>query len=512
MVRTACVDLAAFPLQLLLGRHPDWKEQPAAVIDEDRPQGRILWVNEQARASHILPGMRYAAGLSLTGNLRAGVVPPAEIRAAIARLAERLRRFTPGVETAGLDTPAGSGSSAGSLLADTEPGIFWLDASGLERLYRTPKRWVDEIKKDLEGQGWLSSIVVGFTRFGTYALARATDGILILRTPDDERAAARRTPIDRLSLEPAARDALARLGVTDIGSFTDLPVEGIHKRFGRATARLHRLASGDLAMPVQPDRPTPPAVEHVILDYAVADSERLVAWFDRMLAPLLVTLGKRAESVAELELGFRFGRLGDHVESIRPAAPTLDARQLIELVRLRLEAVRKLPDAAEELWLTARGVSGGSRQLAMFASSRRDPDAANRALARVRANLGDDAVVRAELRDAHLPEGSFSWERFESLKPAAPRETDKRGNLIRRIHTRPTPLPHRPRHEPDGWMLRGLDQGPVVRVFGPYVISGGWWNRAIHREYHYAETEKGEILWVYYDRLRRRWYQQGRVE
>ena len=26
-------------------------------------------------------------------------------------------------------------------------------------------------------------------------------------------------------------------------------------------------------------------------------------------------------------------------------------------------------------------------------------------------------------------------------------------------------------------MLRGLEQGPVVRVLGPYVVSGGWWNR-----------------------------------
>lgn len=503
MVRTACVDLAAFPLQLLLGRHPDWKDQPTAVVDEDRPQGRILWVNERARSGRILPGMRYAAGLSLARDLRAGVVSPAEIRDAVARLAERLRRFTPGVE------PAGSGNSR----LDAEPGVFWLDASGLEPLFKTPKRWADEIRKDLEGPGgWRFSIVVGFTRFGTYTLARAREGIRILRTPDDERMAARRTPIDRLSLEPAVRDALSQLGITTIGGFIDLPAEGIHKRFGRTTARLHQWASGEIAMPVQPDTPTPPAVEHRILDHGVKDAQRLVAWFHRMLEPLLATLGRRAESVAELELGFRFERLGDHVETLRPAAPTLDAGQLVELIRLRLETVRHFPDAVKELRLTARGVTGGARQQTLFASSRRDLDAANRALARVRADLGDHAVVRAGIRDAHLPEGSFSWEPFKSLKPAAPREVPKHAPLIRRIHNRPIPLPHRPRHEPDGWMLRGLDQGPVVRVFGPYVISGGWWNRTIHREYHYAETRKGEILWVYYDRLRRRWYLQGRVE
>jgi protein ImuB len=61
-------------------------------------------------------------------------------------------------------------------------------------------------------------------------------------------------------------------------------------------------------------------------------------------------------------------------------------------------------------------------------------------------------------------------------------------------------------------MLHGLEQGPVVRVDGPYVVAGGWWNRPVHREYHFAETRKGDLLWVYYDRMRRRWFLHGRVE
>jgi hypothetical protein len=49
MVRLACVDLPAFPLQLLLRRHPEWASSPAAVVAEDKPQGLILWVNEKGR-------------------------------------------------------------------------------------------------------------------------------------------------------------------------------------------------------------------------------------------------------------------------------------------------------------------------------------------------------------------------------------------------------------------------------------------------------------------------------
>jgi protein ImuB len=43
-------------------------------------------------------------------------------------------------------------------------------------------------------------------------------------------------------------------------------------------------------------------------------------------------------------------------------------------------------------------------------------------------------------------------------------------------------------------------------------VAGGWWNRPVRRAYHFAETRNGELLWVYYDSVRRRWFLQGRVE
>jgi protein ImuB len=47
---------------------------------------------------------------------------------------------------------------------------------------------------------------------------------------------------------------------------------------------------------------------------------------------------------------------------------------------------------------------------------------------------------------------------------------------------------------------------------GPYIVSGGWWRRPVHREYHFARTRNGEIFWIYYDRFRRQWFLQGAVE
>jgi protein ImuB len=52
----------------------------------------------------------------------------------------------------------------------------------------------------------------------------------------------------------------------------------------------------------------------------------------------------------------------------------------------------------------------------------------------------------------------------------------------------------------------------VDKLTGPYIFSGGWWNREIHREYYFAETRRGDLLWLYFDRVRRRWFLQGAIE
>jgi protein ImuB len=86
--------------------------------------------------------------------------------------------------------------------------------------------------------------------------------------------------------------------------------------------------------------------------------------------------------------------------------------------------------------------------------------------------------------------------------------------LVRRILAKPQPLssiPHQS-HEGGGWLLLGHRYGTIDKLTGPYVFSGGWWNREIRRDYYFAETRRGDIVWVYYDRVRRRWFLQGFVE
>ncbi len=515
MSRLACVDLPAFPLQLLLGREPSWRAHAVVVVDRDRPSGKVLWRNERARVHGIRAGMRYAAALSLDRDLRAGTVDDAEIRRAVDGAVVALRRHTPFVEPS----------------AD-EPGVFWLDATGLDRLVPSFEAWARGVLEDVVvGRGWCGAIVVGFSKFGTYAVARGGSGVggsgvggsggeqrvdpIVFDAFAAESAAARAVPLDRLAIAPKVFDVLDKLAVRTVGDFAALPPEDIATRFGTDAAALHRLARGALS-PLHPAAPESPMRQSLDLDYAERDSGRLLVIVERLLAALVTAFATRGEAITELAIVAGFDGGGRRVERIAPAAPTLDMRQLLELIRLRLESVQRaggLVAGVVAIAIAGEGVRAPAEQLELFAERPpRDLAAANRALARVRATLGDDAVVRGRLREGHLPEARFVWERLERLGAAEPPPCAPTGALVRRIYPRPIALPARPRHEPDGWMLRNLTEGPVVRVSGPYVVSGGWWRRRVQREYHFAETEAGDVLWVYFDRFRRRWFVHGRLE
>lgn len=492
MGRTACVDLPDLPLQLLLREHPDWRKTPVAVVADDRPQAEVQWASTSARARGVLPGLRFAAALSLAPGLHAAPVPVERVKAEVAAIAERLRAFSPEVEP-----------------SSEVPGVFWLDAGGLMRLWPSLEAWGGGVLAKLGEDGFIASLAVGFHRFGSFAVARGGRGLRVLASVEEERSLAGRTPLVRLQVAPRAREVLDRLGVVTVGQLAELPLEGVARRFDPELKRLHRMASGELRIPLSPERPQKAPQVRRILDDPVGDAGTIVAIVEEALPPLLDEVRRRGRRAAELHLGLLFDRLGEHAERLRPAEATIEPRVLLELVRLRLAALQRLPDRVQEVRLLVVEVAADPRQAGLLPSGHsREPAATQRGLARVRASLGPHAVVRATLREAHLPEASFAWEACEHVPQAAPGQADT-PRLIRRLHHPPEPLPFRPKQEPDGWMLRGLDRGPVDRILGPFVVSGGWWARPVHREYHFAETKGGERLWVFYDRPRRRWYLQG---
>ena len=497
MSRLACVDIPAFPLQLLLKEHPDWRSLPAVVVAEEKPQAFILWVNEKARRLGIRPGHRYAAGLALSRELRAGAIGEAHIYKEVEAITERLRRFTPDVEPAGASWHS--------------PGLFWLNASGLGHLFPSLESWGENIRTALDKMGFFTSVAIGFSRFGTYAIARALRGLHVFESARDEDRTAQRVALSRLDIPPDAQASFIKLRIQTVADFLRLPPKGLLKRFGPEVEALHRLAAGDLFAPLAPEPPKEPLAKAMELPGPVADSERLLFFVKQLLDTLLQDLEAKSLALTKLFLRLELDDRRSLEEVLRPDTPTLDSPLLLGLVRLRLETLR-LDAGAVELCLRAEAVRKTVEQLLLAARKpKREPRKQSRAFARLRAEFGDEAVVQAELLKGHLPSARFQWTPLDSL-PTLSSPVEGQRTLIRRMRTAPYALPHRPRHEEDGWQLRGRDDACVDQLQGPFVLSGGWWRVEQHRTYYFAHTRKDEWLWVFRDTQRRRWYLHGRVE
>ena len=584
-----CLEIPAFPLQLLLKQRPDWQraaaELPVVVVAEDRPQGLVTHVNAAARRAGILPGQRYAHALGLAREVRAGVVPPGVVGAGIALVLSHLRAYSPNIEP-----------------SEDEPGVFWVDVSGLGGLYETLLSWGRTVLADLAREGLSALASIGFSRFGTYAgvksltavspsaalakaavspsaalakaavspsaalakaavspsaaLAKAavspSEQLRVMTHPEAERTLAMQVPLAYLAISPGVRDRLERLGVRTLGELMALPAAGVMKRWGPEAHALHRLACGlsgqitdglpglrETGDRLKPMPEVMPARVRVLLDFLEHDAHRLLFRIKSLLDEVLAIVRERQALVAELLLDLGFEARGAQSTTLRqhrfrPAAPTLDGALLIDLVRLRLESV-DLTTGLVELRLEALETAANPEQMRLFKlGTHQDGAAAARALARVQAELGEGAVGTMALRDAHLPRARQGFEPLvfdhTSKSLPAPLVTAEPGAplpFVRRLHQHPEPLPPRPRDlRNDGWQPRDPAQGTIVAVHGPFVVAGGWWLAAagergtpnigegseVHREYAFVETKRGDLLWIYHDRRRRRWFEEGRIE
>lgn len=537
MERLACVKLPFLAMQIALKQNPEWRHFPTVLLERDHPRGRVLEVNKYARRLKIEAGMRYAAALSRSGDpsdpgfanmLRAAVFCPAEFQRVQSDLREALHGFSPH-----LDSLADLSTRFSFLAAEAGQGergegsgrttAFWLQAGGLDKLYGSYQAWAEQIVEALKAREFYASIVVGFSRFGTYALAHTQGvGVRVLESSAQERRLVRALPLARLDLDARLKESLLQLGMRTLGAFLELPASGIAPRFGKQARQLYDFALARHPLPIRRTPEHAPIARTLRFEEGEFNTERLLFRLKSELHTMAQQLAARALVLRQLDMNFYRGEELDVSERVRPARPSLDEGNIIELLRLRLEHI-EFTGTPTHLEVRVEGVADQSEQTRLL-SARNDRrwEHAQHALARLRAEFGPQAVLGFKAQDTHLPEERFALMPLQTLERPASKTADlmstsqplwapnlpadKRAPhpmswLVRRVLTRPEP------------MGRAGALAPKVRE-EPYLLSGRWWDPegGVHREYYYLGTHSGELLWVFYDRLRRGWFLYGRVE
>lgn len=481
--RMACIDIPDFLFQWVLQQQPGWSQLPLAIIQEEKPNAPLLLLNPEAQQAGLRVGMRYIEALSQLPSLRAQAISPSLRQQISQQMVTTLRAFSPQVAACPQRT-----------------GVFYAGVEGLIGLYPSWSDWIQAVRKKLHDGGYRSLVVVGFSQFGCLAVARHPRAISrVLVSIEEEQRLAGQAHLEQLELPLRLLQSLQMLGLRSLGEFLKLSSESILDRFGSEAYKFHRIAKNELWDPLQ-SQPEPTFWEaQLALDYSETSRESLLFLCKRMLDPLLLGLYRKKRALRSLSLELLFDDQSCQLENLAFSEATLDPRRILDLLRLRLDSLT-LKSGVSDLKLCLEDVECPQEQLELFQeNSRRELRSANRALDRVRAELGADSIVRAKLREGHLPVSGFCWEPLERLekRPSPTRDDKSPIPSLRRFFSKPIPI---------------ANPGPERLLAGPFRLSGGWWNRSIERDYYYFQDAKKQWIWGYFDRPRKRWFAEGRLE
>jgi protein ImuB len=368
-------------------------------------------------------------------------------------------------------------------------------------------------------------------------------------------------------MDDELRAALEALGLRTVGALAALSAEEVERRWGELGRRAWRLArADDPRRPVLARVETQPAIE-VTLPSPAATTEPVLFLVHAALDRLVNEMIAHGRAVAAIAITLTlddargpFGTAPAHTvtREARPARPLARVQPLFERCRALLDGwPLDAPVSAVRVAIVAAAPLTGE-QGDLLSASWRDIGAADAALERLRAELGADAIVRADARDTHRPERAGVWRELAadglsvaravdpSVRPLRPAQVDSQVSrqvsrqagsraterptaqgadrpVLRLAEPAPAPvaatMAYRAFDPPEAVEVSCQGDTPnvvtwrgqqiaVTRAVGPERLSGDWWDDGYRRDYWRCESLMGEMT-VFLDRLDDGWRLQG---
>ena len=455
------------------------------VVSSGGHYPRVVAANAAARETGIRPGQLISAALAFAPGMHSRDRDADGETRALAQLATWALTFTP---NACLALPDAVVAEIGGSLR-----LF----SGLPQLAARLQRGAHEL-------GYTARLGLAPTPGAALLLARAgrTQPVASVAQLPGLLAP---LPLTLVDLDAALRTTLENAGITTFGQAAALPRDGLARRGGDELVRIIDRVLGRVADPRPPFVPPPRFEAKLDLPAPVRDTEALGFGVNRLVQELATWLTARGLGVTRLQLTLAHERylrqrgLPPTAVSFALGAPARTPAHLTSVLRERLARVT-LPAAVESIVLTSEGtVPLAGRNLGLLPE-----DAATAVevplIDRLRARLGEDAVVRVAPHAEHRPEQAMTDVAVSAVGGASP-AARRRPRIAERAAG---PVPDAPRPL---WLL--TEPQPLAHLFetkpwilrdGPERIESGWWDgKDVRRDYFVAENPQGEIMWIYRD-------------
>jgi protein ImuB len=462
MGRIACILVSDFSIAALIRANPALEGAVLAIADSTAAHAELSVVSPRARELGIRPAMTLAQARAISSDLIIRARSQAAEHSAAAALVDAAESISPVVE-------------AGA------PGCVWLDLAGLGRIYSSEDEIAAELQRRVRRLGMEAAVGVAANR-EIAALAARCGGIRVI-APGLEREFLDWLPLEMLDLGPVENGldlelTLARWGLKRLGDLARLDPDAIGSRLGRRGVELVRLARGGNSRPIQPRPRAETFTESIDLEYGIETLEPLGFMMRAMLERLAARLAMRGMVGGDIILALGLGGHRNLSRRIAVAAPSNDARAMLTLINLSLEAAPP-EDAVESIRIDLEPRAPRPAQSDLFLPPAPAPDRLETTIARLAALCGPDGVGMLMPENSHRPE-AVRLERF-APPPPSPVAPNAPARAVAQLVIRAI----RPAVEIEVMCSRGGPEfvrgpnlgGRVVSIAGPWRRDGEWWQQ-----------------------------------
>ena len=456
----ACVYAKEFPAQALLRLRPELRNQPCVVMEGEPPSESVCSLNARARVSGAAHGMTRVEVETLPAMAILSRSDKEE-RAAKAALLDTAGTFSPRVEDHSSETAF----------------VCVVDIAGTEKLFGTAEQLGRELLKRIRAVGITASIAISANVHASICLARGMSlRSQVMVVPPGEQARVLATlPLWVLDLPEDQSETFASWGIHILGMLAALPEKELIARMGQHGKCVRQLASGTLPHLFQPIERPFTLEEKIELDSPVEALDSLLFVVGLMLEQLILRATSRVLALASVIITLSLEGNATHVRTVRPALPTNDRQLWIKLLHLDLEA--HPPSAAIlALSLSAEPGSTSKVQLGLFSPQLPEPSRLDVTLARIAKIVGEENVGRAVLVDTHHEQEVFPLERF-TVPTSEPSGTHmvQGCSAMRKLRPAESVRVMAVEGRLDAILFR-QQRYSVERAYGPWRVSGEWWN------------------------------------
>ncbi|CAN5328557.1 hypothetical protein BH11CYA1_BH11CYA1_47260 [soil metagenome] len=370
-------------------------------------RAKVLVCSREAERANIYPGMTFTEARAVCSHIVWREYDDKFYKSAQKKLARDLIAASPRVST-------------------REPGLFYIDAEGFNRLGGENKLCRDVLKL-ASRYGFVDGhIGLADSAFAARVASRSKTKRWYIVTPDCDAIFLSPLSIDFLPVEEEAKGNLKELGIRTIGQFTEVPLSSYIGRFDNSVLSAYELACGRDS--TQPVLPIHEKQYHCTIDIGSATESLRDTLFILKTMLERLTRDLQNDGLCADELAISFFNDNDKFDerTIRLIRSSNNSKFLLDVLRLSLESKQLMREFTainlavsrfskeyfEQTKVAPNSDSSDSREELLLAGGDELDDSSEPVillLQRFITRLGEEALVKPVLNDQYLPELAGVW-------------------------------------------------------------------------------------------------------